>query len=109
MINQNKMIVIALILLVLLVCATIAILHYQAVARVKYYQSQGMTALPGFDTFFFGNRNILLKYRALMNSDKSKYFFRHPIYYYVRRIISIAQHAPVVLRLSQPRGRLGQL
>ena len=29
--------------------------HYKAVKRIKYYQGQGITVYPGFDTFFVGN------------------------------------------------------
>ena len=47
--------------------------HMDAVKRVKYYASQGMSALPGFDTFFIGNAGQLRKYIEAGKSKGSKF------------------------------------
>ena len=36
--------------------------HYNAMQRVKFYADQGMSPLPGYDKFFYGNAFQMLNY-----------------------------------------------
>ena len=41
----------------------VAYLHFKCMQRINYYQAQGITTLPGYDKFFFGNAGIIKKYK----------------------------------------------
>ena len=43
--------------------------HVKAVKRVQFYAAQGMTALPGYDSFLLGNAKQIFKYRALRDAN----------------------------------------
>ena len=50
---------------VLFLLGWVVIKHYKALDTIRNYQAQGMTAFPGFETFFLGNATTLSKYNAL--------------------------------------------
>ena len=52
--------------------AYVAYLHFKCMQRVKYYQAQGMTPLPGYDTFYIGNAGMVKKYKQESDERKGK-------------------------------------
>ena len=45
----------------------VVVKHFTTVARVRFYEKQGITAMPGYETFFVGNGPLLRQWGTIRN------------------------------------------